>query len=395
MEAVNLIIIYLISVLAVPLIDVFWRGEISNGQFVYLLVAVLPAILVLIINGPVSLKKHNSLKRSSLDFKAALRPSFLVILLLYIYVLNYSIYTSIISLTDNDGSVTIARVYTENRYDDTTESLLTLTDRILLLFYYPSLILLMNTGVATTGRFRAIMIAGRCCAWFGLGFTPLMLGAKSIVITWLSIYILTNVLHRNRLLLFDMPKILKLFIVLILALCFAVYIHLNRAAGIDLNDLIEKLLYSYVLAPYILFVQWFDTICDYSCIFPRSSGFYTFQGIAKLFTDIESTRSEAGYFSLGDSAYRSNVYTAFRWLIMDFGILGAIFFMVGLFSLLFFSVKRLSRKTGKLYLALFYLIGVFILFSLFGSFYKYTSNYFIIFGCLFLSLHGSTSRLRL
>ena len=395
MQAVNVIIVYLIMVFAVPVIDLFWRGHFSIGQFAFILVAVLPALLVTIINGREHIKISNNFKKSSPDFETALRPSFLIILLLYISGLNYSIYTSIVSSADFDSSLTIARIYTANRLDDTTDSLLTLTDRILLLFYYPSSILLMNTGVATTGRIRAIITIGRFFVWLGLGLTPLMLGAKSTVIILLSIYILTDLAKGNRFLLFDRSKIVKLFIIVILALCFALYSHLNRGAGINLNELIEKLLYSYVLAPYILFVQWFDTICDYSCIFPSSGGFYTFQGIAKLFTDIESTRSEARYFSLGDSAYRSNVYTAFRWLIMDFGILGAILFMVGLFSLLFFSVKRLSRKTGKLYLALFYLIGVFMLFSLFGSFYKYTSNYFIIFGCLFLSLHGSTSRLRL
>jgi oligosaccharide repeat unit polymerase len=131
-------------------------------------------------------------------------------------------------------------------------------------------------------------------------------------------------------------------------------------------------LLSYAFSPILAFNQWFDQAFNQDL----SYGKFTFAGLANLFNIF--TR-EDGVFQ--NKAYLSNeiftnVYTAFRSLIMDYGIFGSILFCIIIASL--FGYLRLAIERGKLFGAIFIfsLILSFFLWSFFGSFFAYNTYFF-------------------
>ncbi len=78
-----------------------------------------------------------------------------------------------------------------------------------------------------------------------------------------------------------------------------------------------------------------------------TAGFYTFMSIFKVFGSSRFVPPGVydEYFSF-DEILTSNIYTMFRGLIVDFGIVGSIFFMLafGLFSHVLFLCQLTSRR---------------------------------------------------
>jgi oligosaccharide repeat unit polymerase len=135
-------------------------------------------------------------------------------------------------------------------------------------------------------------------------------------------------------------------------------------------------LLSYAFSPILAFNQWFNQWFNQSFNQELSYGKFTFAGLADLFNI--STRDD-GVFQ--NKAYLSNeiftnVYTAFRSLIMDFGIFGSFFFCIIIASL--FGYLRLAIERGKLFGAIFILslILSFFLWSFFGSLFAYNTYFF-------------------
>lgn len=124
----------------------------------------------------------------------------------------------------------------------------------------------------------------------------------------------------------------------------------------DNSYIIKKLVFyfnSYAFSHLYAFSDWFnaklgyESVNDYADLTDVKYGFFTFMSIFRVFGDTQSV--PAGYY---DEYYyykdvlQSNIYTIYRGLILDFGIVGSLIFMSisGYFvNLIFYLVLKLKK----------------------------------------------------
>lgn len=165
-------------------------------------------------------------------------------------------------------------------------------------------------------------------------------GAKGLFFLTIFLFlggVMVTLFHKKELLLFKYKTIKRTVKIFILLLGFLCYSLISRGLQYvsDWNYIYNKLIDkvgSYTLTHVYGFSDWFsaylgmESKLEYN-IQNNFYGFYTFNFIAKKFVDKEKlvvgTYDE--YFFIDGMV--SNIYTIFRGLIMDFGLIGAIVFM--------------------------------------------------------------------
>ena len=196
--------------------------------------------------------------------------------------------------------------------------------------------------------------------------------------------------HRLRLELID-SKSLKSFGLLVVAMVpFVLLSFISREHYGDLNDLpatVDMLFYafaSYALGQIYAFSDFFSFyvgqasnsmyVEDY-----YSFGAYTFSSLHQLFGEPKifppGLYLETGYYL---DVFETNVFTAFRGFLYDFGVIGSliVFLILGLFgSLAFYCVLagRHSYIAGIVFVHLFVFLVITYLFSVFMARYMYSN----------------------
>ncbi len=159
--------------------------------------------------------------------------------------------------------------------------------------------------------------------------------------------------------------------------------------GHDTDYIIEKLLSymsSYALAHMYAFSDWFSfyTSEPYLMHYEQAEdyyyGFYTFMSVFKaLGSTIEvpmGTYDE--YFNYNDFL-KTNVYTLFRGLILDFGIIGSLLFMFILGTITTFSFYILLRSTKAYFSISFFAIMFGFYYTCFISVFIWNSTFLTFF----------------
>lgn len=165
-------------------------------------------------------------------------------------------------------------------------------------------------------------------------------GAKGLFFLTIFLFlggIMVTLFHKKQLLLFKhktIKRAIKILLLLLVILSFSLMsrgLQYSSDSKYIYNKLIDKI-GSYTLTHTYGFSDWFsayigaESKLSYN-IENNYYGFYTFNFITKQFVDkdklIKGTYDE--YFFI--DGMKSNIYTIFRGLIMDFGLIGAILFM--------------------------------------------------------------------
>lgn len=199
-------------------------------------------------------------------------------------------------------------------------------------------------------------------------------GAKGFLFLSLFLFfggLMVTLFHKKDLFLFKYKTIKKAFkisILLLLLLSFSLFSRgLQYASDFKYiyKTLIDKI-GSYTVTHIYAFSDWFSAYLGMESklsynIENNYFGFYTFNFIAKKFVDkkklIMGTYDEYFYVD----GMKSNIYTFFRGLIMDFGILGALVFMaiIGFIIHFIFYIFLINKKPVFTTAFMIYLIGFF------------------------------------
>jgi oligosaccharide repeat unit polymerase len=194
------------------------------------------------------------------------------------------------------------------------------------------------------------------------------------LVLWLSSFITTRVSDfRKPFVLFSKKKILSYILALIFGNVLIIFIAIMRTGSNDITDvsIAEKIFQetstTYFAAHIFLFSEWISKeFSSYSLSF----GAYTFAGIFSLLG--VATRQQ-GLFETSSLEINSNVYTVFRGMIMDYGIIGSMLIM---FFGGFIATKtfvQLAGKEARKSIALMPVFYLFILWSPIASPFVYTS----------------------
>lgn len=213
-----------------------------------------------------------------------------------------------------------------------------------------------------------------------LSFLPALVviviqGAKGLLFLSLFLFlgsVLVTKLYNNDFLLFNKKNIIKIIKSGAILFIFLIISFLSRGLkNIESFSVLvahmRRLFASYMLTHIYAFSDWFtayfggDTQLEYDTS-NNFYGLYTFNFFTKTFADkdklVMGTYGE--YFKYQD-IIKSNIYTMFRGLIMDFGILGAIAFIVvnGLFIHLIFNIFLVYKKPVVTTALVVFMIGYF------------------------------------
>lgn len=203
----------------------------------------------------------------------------------------------------------------------------------------------------------------------------MIIGSKAPIIFafifYINGYFVVSLYHGMR------PKVAWLFggmiAVVAMAFSFAIIAQYFRAGGnLSVMDIVARIGTSYFLVPPALFMEWLSkTYYDIGMDF--NFGIKTFQGLATYLVNDIGERGELGYVMLFGSEYHSSVYTLFRWIIADYGLLGAPL-VAGAAAVAFGrAITRLAGGDIRA-IVLFFFLGNMLMFSFAGSPYKYTTN---------------------
>lgn len=153
---------------------------------------------------------------------------------------------------------------------------------------------------------------------------------------------------------------------------FAIFVQWIRTGGtLAIIDVIEKILTSYLWLPFVAFLKWAGGWNVQ--IIPQNLGTHVFAGIsAYLFDDYEKT-GDFVFFHIHGEIYHTNVYTALRPIVSDFGLIGAVIFVAGLGWSLGYSTRRV-RSGALFFVPILFVLSNFVLFSFAASMFKYTTN---------------------
>jgi oligosaccharide repeat unit polymerase len=174
----------------------------------------------------------------------------------------------------------------------------------------------------------------------------------------------------------------------------------------DLGEVFESLskyFSSYFYGHLYAFSDWFSYYLNgISSIDYKSSemhfGLYTFNGLFNLLGSPDPLPQGVydEYFTIPD-VLTSNIYTWFRGLLMDFGVVGSLIFMffIGFVSHLGFVKLLYNRRPYAMYSAYIHITGLFV-HSFLSSMFMYNSTYatFVLLW-IFLAINGVISRNRM
>ncbi len=211
----------------------------------------------------------------------------------------------------------------------------------------------------------------------------LLIGTKSIAVLCF-VYAVTSFIiisHYHRIPVNKGRLFLKLIAVVAVLFLFVVAVHYIRADGrLSVLSIAGRILTSYLLMPFIAFLEWFPQ-ADNGIFIGNWKG-NLFAGITTHLVDDYVKVGDFLYINLSGQIYQTNVYTALRPLIEDFGVIGGVIFMSVLGIALGYSLKRVSCG-AVLFIPLVFALSDFVLFSFAASLYKYLTNIAVV-GGLFL-----------
>jgi oligosaccharide repeat unit polymerase len=370
----NFIIVYVIFSLLVPILFLYYGGTLTTAFLTYILLAIISPILgsfAFYFSIP-SQSINNNLNDICYERNIFISIFFLSIVLF----LNYKLYVFANSLASINSVTEITRVITVNRYSEDIVAYDIYT-RLSFFFVYPSFIYFIVTSYS--GRYRLFDSLIRLLTFIFMILLPFMTGSKAMVVSYLIIILACYLMFEKNNIVFSLSLIYKFIFTIFIVFVVIAFVHQNRTNGMELSLVFEKIILGYIISPFLLFLDWFDTSCNIECLYPNDYGKNTFMGISKYFIPIETTRSDHSSVFFNDEYIYSNVYTAFRWLITDFGILLSIIFMffIGFFTT-FISYLYLKKFRSPLLFTILLALACFLLFSFFGSFYKYLTNFSIL-----------------
>lgn len=182
----------------------------------------------------------------------------------------------------------------------------------------------------------------------------------------------------------NFKKILKyciLFIAIFYVFVMINYFRHNMANNIYAET--KNILIAYFVGPYSAFSLWLESlgnITDYSFGMNTFAGLFDFIGI--------HNREIVNEIFLGDVS--TNVFTVFRYLIMDYGVVFTIllFYMLGGISIIIES----NIKKNMIYPGIYIIILIFLISSFYTSVFKYNVN---LLACLLIVLMAIPIKIRL
>lgn len=180
---------------------------------------------------------------------------------------------------------------------------------------------------------------------------------------------------------FNFKRLILIFSILILVISILIIAMMLRIGefNIDTLNIVFKKFLIYAFGHMQAFDNWFNVMDKNVCTF----GGYTFMAIFKNLGLIERIR---GVYEPVEGVY-SNVFTAYRGIIHDFGIIGSIFFIFvsGLISGYFYGHLKSKKKLKLISPVVVSSIYFFIFYSFIISPWTYTS-YSLVFLVFFLYL---------
>ena len=370
-------------------LGLFFTSTLSSiGIFLYIYFSVMIPLLVI----------FSTLNVKSIYSYAIVRYSernlFLTIIL-FLFICFY-IYSIVSYIGINDLSIesilSIANKITHLRYLS-EESPFNFTLHLLGLFVYPIFIYIIFTEARTKSRYKKIDLIVTYATLFSIFFIPFIMGSKSMLVLLVILFFISKILKKQSCILSNIKFFMGVFFSIVLAFMIMIFLHYNRVSdGVDFLFIVEKVIMEYFLAPAILFTKWVEYF-DIN-ILPQDFGYNTFLGVAKYLIHTETTRSNFISFDIGDTTYISNVYTGYKWVLLDFGIIFSSIFFAVIYYLLIVSVRSFYASYSILKLTLIVALAIYILFLPFGSVYKYLTNYFTLFGFLLIYLGEFMNKIR-
>ncbi|GAB5045785.1 hypothetical protein TdN_01770 [Thermodesulfovibrio sp. TK110] len=202
------------------------------------------------------------------------------------------------------------------------------------------------------------------------------------IIMWISSYISTKILHKNKISLFSLKNIFLYVIGILGASGIYIFVQLLRWGHeeFNINNLyrVSPIFYSAFLGPPVLFSQWFSE--HWYNMTDATFGLFTNPLLRLIFS---SPRLRFESTSLEDTpGAESTVFTLFAEIIQDYTVIGAIFwlFILGFFA--GWTYRQLLN--GKIiyvpFMAIFYSV---VICSLTGFLFSYTTIIFAWFMFLF------------
>ena len=328
------------------------------------------------------------------NYSHALMSYKLVLILAFIFPI-YSLYLNgynLFKITSFLDLIAINHTLSVARYDQTLES--NGFSSFILIFVYLSP-LIGGYLFSTSYRKKGLL-------YLSLAPSALILLTQAVKTAFIASSILFAVGLLTSRYFFDLGKIklnVKKIIkqcVILFAFLSVLYVSMIFRVGSFSNELIKVTnvkLINYTIGHLPSFDLWMD---DYLERDERMSGVKTFYGLTKYFKNVDR---QQGIFTLGDSYgkdgqhyFKTNVFTTFRFLIEDFGVFGAIFFISiqGFFSGI--AIALIRKKQFPIISQIVYSsIFFFLANSYLASTWAYTS-YIVVFVFFYFFLQTSLSR---
>jgi oligosaccharide repeat unit polymerase len=215
----------------------------------------------------------------------------------------------------------------------------------------------------------------------------MLIGTKSIVLVvliyYLTSYRVVAIYHHHQLEFWRVLK--KLAHIISIFLFVVVIVHSIRSQGaLSPYEILLKIFTSYFSLPMFAFV---DSASELNSVL--SIGFKTFMGISVYLDESLVKRSELIYFYLFGETMQTNVYSAYYYLMDDFGYAGFFISLLTLYSAVFFFERKIYKGTIVLgVIAIYFPISAYILFSFADPIFKYLTH-ILVYCLLFFYLATS------
>jgi len=373
----NITLLICLANILVCIIFALSSNSIQIGLIYFFICGVIiPGLAILITS---SHSKEGNLIPPQIIFSIMYRNSFALTILIFMCFLNF--HFLVIKFGDYGNILGIANNLSRARFSGEAE-IFTGFGRVTNLFVNISIAYLAFTNSQkknVLSRFLSIFL------YFLIIFTIIVTASKAAVTFLMSALVLSYFKTYNRVIIKDGSTFLVFSFFILLAVFLAILIHFNRTnEGVDFMLIFYRIFTNYFFAPPGLFINYMNDFISFDS--NLYFGQKTFMGIFKQFMEVAETRSVNSEYLFFGTQYSSNVYTGYRWLIEDYGILFSPIILLFMYIFFIHSAMIASRRSDIISLSMYYLLGMYILFLHFGSFYKFSGNIFSLIGILLIFL---------
>lgn len=200
----------------------------------------------------------------------------------------------------------------------------------------------------------------------------IILGTKSIVIMVMIYFISGLIISINYHGIKRINRRISISIITIFAflLLSVLTVHYIRTQGnISILDIVMKIITSYFAVPFFALIDWMNKDMT---LLPNYFGGKIFQGFVSIFSEGHET-GEFFFMNINGTDYQTNVYTAYKQILEDFGLILSPLIFIGVMFFTIFCQRKIHNKKIT-FIPIFLFISNFLLFSFVASVYFFLTN---------------------